>query len=118
MLGQHTDLGDFTASKGEPSSFRYHQASSLTLVHDRVTCKWLSRVYVRGTLYLCKVHPDQCMAGVLGAGELFTDGTEIGMNPTRGITAKESSRNRELQNLRSKEMRQKRGPSVTQTRRI
>lgn len=81
MLGQHTDLGDFTVSKGEPSSFRYHQASSLTLVHDRVTCKWLSRVYVRGTLYLCKVHPNQCMAGVLGAGELFTDGTEIGMNP-------------------------------------
>lgn len=35
MLGQHTDLGDFTVSKGEPSSFRYHQASSLTLVHDR-----------------------------------------------------------------------------------
>lgn len=70
MLRQCTDLGDFTGSKWKPASFRYHQASSLALVHDHETCKWLSRVYVWGTLYLCRVHPDQCMAGVLGAGEL------------------------------------------------
>lgn len=81
MPRQCTDLGDFTGSKWEPSSFRYHQASSLTLVHDHGTCKWLSRVYVWGTLYLCRVYPDQCMAGVLGARELLADGSEIWMKP-------------------------------------